>query len=113
MAIETESNAVQLNAGQRVSGLNHIAAIRAQLWGDNCGNELKRFLADMNDKRDAQYEQNKRALAAIFFLANISKERHDVQFNELTGAEKIALIVAMNHFRAVVSLFPKRLTLPN
>ncbi|WP_160319992.1 DUF5347 family protein, partial [Citrobacter freundii] len=26
---------------------------------------------------------------------------------------KKALITAMNHFRAVVSLFPKRLTMPN
>lgn len=113
MAIEGEDIAVQLSAGQRASALNHIAAIRAQLWGDNCGNELKRFMADMRDKRDAQYEQNKRALGAIFYLANIRSERHDAEFDELTSDEKYALISAMNHFRAVVSLFPKKLTLPN
>lgn len=113
MAIESENIAAQLSAGQRVNGLNHIAAIRTKLWGDNCGNELKRFMADMRDKRDTQYEQNKRALGAIFFLANIRSERHDVEFDELTSDEKYALISAMNHIRAVVSLFPKKLTLPN
>lgn len=113
MAIEGKSIAVELSAGQRVNGLNHIAAIRAQLWGDKCGNELKRFIADMRDKRDAQYEQNKRALSAIFYLANIKSERHDIEFDGLTSNEKNALISAMNHFRAVVSLFPKKLTLLN
>ncbi|WP_175422387.1 DUF5347 family protein, partial [Escherichia coli] len=32
---------------------------------------------------------------------------------ELTTDEKRELIKAMNHFRAVVSLFPRRLTMPN
>jgi len=113
MAIEGKSISVQLNAGQRSSALNHIAALRSQLWGDCCGDELKRFLVDMRDKRDGQYEQNKRALGAIFYLANIRSERHETKYDELTSDEKNALISAMNHFRAVVSLFPKRLTLPN
>ena len=113
MAIEGDFISVQLSAGQRANALNHIAAIRTELWGDNCGNELKRFLTDMRDKHDAQYDQNKRALGAIFYLANIKSERHNVEFDELTSDEKHALISAMNHIRAVVSLFPKKLTLPN
>ncbi|WP_329800130.1 DUF5347 family protein, partial [Klebsiella pneumoniae] len=56
---------------------------------------------------------NERALAAIFFMAKIPADRHNVNMNELTTDEKRELIKAMNHFRAVVSLFPKRLTMPN
>lgn len=113
MAIENNQVYVHMNAGQRVTGLNHIAKIRTKFLGDNCGDELKRFMADMRDKRDSLHERNKRALAAIFFLANIKSERHECDYDELTSDEKYALIDAMNHFRAVVSLFPKKLTLPN
>ncbi|EPE7955276.1 DUF5347 family protein, partial [Klebsiella pneumoniae] len=43
----------------------------------------------------------------------IPADRHNVNMNELTTDEKRELIKAMNHFRAVVSLFPKRLSMPN
>ncbi|MBU6520587.1 DUF5347 domain-containing protein [Pantoea sp. B270] len=112
MAYKAESITVQMSAGQRVSALNHIAALRTMMYGD-CGNELKRFINDMRNTRDPQYEKNNRAMSAIFFLANINKERHNVEYSELTSDEITALIGAMNHFRAVVSLFPKKLTLPN
>ena len=56
---------------------------------------------------------DERALAAIFFMAKIPADRHSVNMNELTTDEKRELIKAMNHFRAVVSLFPKRLTMPS
>lgn len=113
MAIEAKQMGVQMSAGQRVAGLNRIAEIRTKIMGDNCGDELKRFMADMRDKRDSYHERNRRALGAIFFLANIKSERHECGYDELTSDEKYALIDAMNHFRAVVSLFPKKLTLPN
>lgn len=112
MAYKAESITVQMNVGQRASALNHITVLRTMMYGD-CSNELKRFIADMRNKRDQQAEQNGRALSAIFFLANISKERHGVDFSELTSDEVTALIGAMNHLKAVVSLFPKNLTLPN
>jgi len=112
MGYKAESITVQMNAGQRASALNHISALRTMMYGD-CSHELKRFIADMRNKRDEKAEQNGRALSAILFLANISKERHNVDFSELTSDEVTALINAMNHFRAVVSLFPKNLTLPN
>ena len=112
MAYKAESITVQMSAGQRASALNHISALRTMMYGD-CGNELKRFFNEMRDKRDANYEKNNRALRALLFLANINKERHNVEYSELTSDEITALIGAMNHFRAVVSLFPKKLTLPN
>ncbi|WP_175565485.1 DUF5347 family protein, partial [Escherichia coli] len=39
--------------------------------------------------------------------------RHSISINELTTDEKRELIKVMNHLRAVVSLFPRRLAMPN
>ncbi|STU63101.1 putative prophage protein [Klebsiella pneumoniae subsp. pneumoniae] len=113
MAIEGDSATVPLSPGHRLDGLNHIAEIRAKVFGLNIEPELERFISDMRDQRDIYHKQNERALAAIFFMAKIPADRHNVNMNELTTDEKRELIKAMNHFRAVVSLFPKRLTMPN
>ena len=112
MAIEAVELSAPLTAGERLAGLNHIAELRARYWGDSW-KEVERFIDDKRDKRDPQFEENSRAMAAIFFLAKIPTARHELELSELTTEEKKALITAMNHFRAVVSLFPRRLTMPN
>lgn len=112
MAIEGAAAAVPLSPGERVHGLNHIAELRAKVFGVNIGPELERFISDMRNARDINHKQNERALAAIFFMAKIPAERHSVNVNDLTTDEKRELVKAMNHFRAIVSLFPKRLTMP-
>ena len=113
MAIEGDSATVPLSPGHRLDGLNHIAELRAKVFGLNIEPELERFISDMRDQRDINQKQNELALSAIFFMAKIPADRHNVNMNELTTDEKRELIKAMNHFRAVVSLFPKRLTMPN
>lgn len=113
MAIEADSALVAINTGARTTGLNHVAELRSRFWGDNSAKDISRFMDDMRDTRDSNYQENKRALSAIFYLANIKTDRHELDFSELTTDERNALIRAMNHFRAVVSLFPKRLTLTN
>ncbi len=113
MAIKGAAATVPLSPGERLEGLNHIAELRAKVFGLNIESELERFISDMQNQRDINHKQNERALAAIFFMAKIPAERHSVKVSELTTDEKRELIKAMNHFRAVVSLFPKRLTMPN
>lgn len=112
MSIEGDAATVPISLGKRLDGLNHIAALRAKVFGLNIEPELERFIEDMRDPRDVNSKQNERALAAIFFMANIPAKRQSVNVNDLTTDEKRELIKAMNHFRAVVSLFPKRLTMP-
>lgn len=112
MALESLPQAASLMVGERLAGLNYVAELRAKHLGYN-RKELERFVADMRDKRDPQHEENSRTLPAIFFLAKIPGARYKLELSELTTEEKKALITAMNHFRAVVSLFPKRLTMPN
>ena len=113
MAIEAVALSTPLTAGERLAGLNHIAELRARFWGDDSWKEVEQFIRNMRDKRDPLFVENCRALAAIFFLAKIPTARHELASSELTIDEKKALITAMNHFRAVVILFPKRLTMPN
>lgn len=113
MAIEGAAATVPLSPGQRLEGLNSVAELRANVFGLNIEPELERFIKDMRDLRDINHKQNERALAAIFFMAKIPAERHGVNISDLTTDEKRELVKAMNHFRAVVSLFPKRLTMPN
>ena len=113
MAIEGDAATVPLSVGHRLNGLNQIAELRAKVFGLNIDSELERFISDMRESMDINHKQNERALAAIFFMAKIPADRHNVNMNELTTDEKRELIKAMNHFRAVVSLFPKRLTMPN
>lgn len=113
MAITEIECVAPLNPGARLDGLNQIAQLRSQLWGDRKDkNAVVRFIADMRDSTDGHYSDNKRALGAIFYLAEIPASRHDAEFNELTTAEKKSLIKAMNHFKAVVRLFPKKLYMP-
>ncbi|MCG0455994.1 DUF5347 domain-containing protein [Enterobacter cloacae complex sp. ECC445] len=111
MAIEAARARVPLSVGERLSGLNHVAELRAR-YGSDSGKDLARFMADMRDRRDPCFEENGRALAALFFLARLPVARHECDFSELATEEKRALINAMNHIRAVVSLFPERLTMP-
>lgn len=113
MAIEGVAATVPLSAGERAAGLNQLAALRARHWDDSGWDEVARFLNDMRDHRDPGYHDNCRALAAIFYFAKLPTARHSAAPDAFTRQEQRALIAAMNHFRAVVSLFPRRLTLPN
>ncbi len=79
--------------------LNHIAELRAKVFGLNIESELERFIKDMRDPRDINNEQNKRALAAIFFMATkFQLKRHSISINELTTDEKRELIKSNESF---------------
>ena len=77
------------------------------MFGLNIDSELERFISDMRDQRDINHEQNKRALAAIFFMAKIPAERHSVNVSKLTTDEKRKLIKAMKSFSCSGELISK------
>ncbi|MDR0217646.1 MAG: DUF5347 domain-containing protein [Enterobacteriaceae bacterium] len=112
MANTEKEKFAPISLGQRLDGLNQLSRIRAIYWGDD-EKELNRFLADMRDKKDCHYEENQRALSAIFYLANIPRSRHDSEISHFSPVEKQSLIKAMNHIKVVVSQFPKHLALSN
>ncbi|STH46436.1 Uncharacterised protein [Escherichia coli] len=51
MAIEGAAATVPLRPGERLNGLNHIAELRAKVFGLNIESELERFIKDMRDPR--------------------------------------------------------------
>ncbi len=68
MAIDGSAATVPLSPGKRLDGLNHIAELRAKVFGLNIESELERFIEDMRNQRDVNNKQNERALAAIFIM---------------------------------------------
>ena len=48
MAIEGATATVPLSPGERLDGLNHIAELRAKVFGLNIEPELERFMALLN-----------------------------------------------------------------
>ncbi|MBA0176930.1 DUF5347 domain-containing protein [Pectobacterium odoriferum] len=120
MANTEAARAVPLSIADRTDGLNHIAMLRGKHFNTNSEKEMCRFIDDLRDERfydgnrkdrKSTHSDNMRVLSAIFELADIDKERHNLKFNELTTEEKAKLIKAMNKLKAVVSLFPKHLIL--
>ncbi|EMD1658101.1 DUF5347 family protein [Pluralibacter gergoviae] len=111
MPVQIAPSAGHLNVGQRPRGLDQISKLRAQYW-DEDGKALRAFFAAMQNRRDPEYSRNVRALSALLFLAGIPAGRHALPLESLSTAERTALIHAMNQFRAMVSLFPGRLSLP-
>lgn len=72
MAIKGPAVAVPLSPWQGLNVLNHIAELRAKVFGLSIERELERFINEMRDPRDINHKQNERALAAIFFMAKNS-----------------------------------------
>ncbi|AOM42218.1 DUF5347 family protein [Xenorhabdus hominickii] len=108
----TEQRAVKLAFDVRVNGLNQLAKIRQQHL--KAGNEqLAGFIDEMRNKRSSNYVDNIRVLAAIFFIANIKKERHGLELDQFNIEERNELIKAINKIKAAVPLLPKDLLLPN
>ncbi|MBE8589231.1 DUF5347 family protein [Xenorhabdus griffiniae] len=108
----TEQRARKIAFDVRVNGLNQLAKIRQQHL--KAGNEqLKSFIDEMRNKRNKNYGDNIRVLAAIFFLANIKKERHGLELNQFSIEERSELIKAINKIKASAPLLPTGLSLPN
>lgn len=56
MAIEGPAATVPLSPGKRLDGLNHIAELRAKVFGLNIERELERFIHDMRDPHEINHK---------------------------------------------------------
>ncbi|WP_275371870.1 DUF5347 family protein [Xenorhabdus bovienii] len=108
----TEQRAFPMSVEMRANGLNQLAQIRAQHL--KSGHEqLATFIDEMRDKRNEHYADNIRMLGAMFYLANIPRERHKLELNQFTSEERINLIKAVNLIKAASAVLPEGLSLPN
>ncbi|ALX94666.1 hypothetical protein AV650_14375 [Serratia fonticola] len=46
----------------------------------------------------------------IYYCANIKKERHKIQFSDLTEQERIAVVSAMSDLKSLTDSFPRSLS---
>ena len=109
--VENEQRAFHIPIADRVDGLIHTSKLNSLHFGLQ-NDELKLFFFDMRDRFDKYHKENKKFLGFILYMAEISKERHDLKFEDFKTEEMFAIIKAMIHIKAVTARFPKKLALP-
>lgn len=98
---------------ERIDGLNHTARLRGQLVSRTHINRMMQtFIDTLRDKTLNRQRKNVRVLELLFYLAGITKDRHILNFADLTVSEQQRFTEAMNQLKVVVSLFPAELALP-
>lgn len=106
-----EPRAFPVPVSKRADGLNHIAKLRSERFGTE-NKELESFFKEMRDRSDPMYQDNKKFLGVILYMANIGKERHNCDYNDFSSKEIFNIVKAINHIRAISAVLPKHLVLP-
>ncbi|HGY2835152.1 TPA: DUF5347 family protein [Morganella morganii] len=110
--------AVIYSLDEKINGLNRAAKVRGKLFenkdhinGKKINHGMDVFLKEMRCSSNNRERENKRVLSAIFFLAEIEKQKHELDFCELNEDEQLRLIEAINQIKAVASIFPTDLAI--
>ncbi|MEI9788402.1 DUF5347 family protein [Moellerella wisconsensis] len=106
-----ESRYLPLSIQQRTYGMNKVAEIKSKKLGLS-NQELESFIKEMRNRFNDDFENNKKLLGVIFYIAGINKSRFSCQFEELTTSEIFNIVKAINYIKAASALLPKNLTLP-
>lgn len=97
---------------ERIDALNHTARLRGQLVSRMHINRMMQALMDtLRDKTLNRQRKNGRVLELLFYLAGIPRDRHALNFADLTLSEQQRFTEAMNQLKVVVSLFPAELAI--
>lgn len=106
-----EQRAFYIPIEQRTEGLNHIAKLRSERFGME-NKELELFFKEMRNRFDPMYQNNKKFLGVILYMANIGKEKHDYDYKDFSSEEIFNIVKSINYIRAVSAILPKHLVLP-
>lgn len=109
---------VSYSLDEKIDGMNRAAKVRGKLFenkdrinGKKINRGMDVFLKEMRCSSNNRERENKRVLSAIFFLAEIEKQKHELDFCELNEYEQLRLIEAINQIKAVASIFPTDLAI--
>lgn len=109
---------VSYSLDEKINGLNRTAKVRGKLFdkkdcvnGKKINAGMNVFLKEIRSTSNNRERDNGRVLNAIFFLAEIDKTKHSLEFDELSEDEQIRLIEAINQMKAVTSIFPTDLAI--
>lgn len=103
MANTEEARAVPLTLKERQHGLQHVAEIWSLLPSKKHQGVIPALINEMG-------ETDPKMKGAIYYLADIPKARHGLEFKELLPQEQRNLVDALNRWRASTSLLPERIT---
>lgn len=112
--------AIVYTLDQRIDGLNQAARVRGELFkhketvnGKKINQGLINFIHELNDVTNNRKDQrqNKRVIHLIYVLANIQKERHTLNYDQLNPDEQTRLVEAINQLKAISALFPTDLAI--
>ncbi|WP_338804825.1 DUF5347 family protein [Xenorhabdus griffiniae] len=111
MANTEPYRAVSMTLDEKIDGLNKSAELRAKYFSDD-NRELAEMIEYLRDRTNNRTRNNEQLLHLIFNLAGFDKSRYEVKFHQLTNNEQRSLILAMNQLKALASILPDKLVMP-
>ena len=105
---------------EKIDGLNHAAKLRGALFknsdtanGKKINQGLIEFIRVLNDVTNNRENarQHKRMISLLYYLADIKKEKHHLNYDELDSNEQQRLIEAVNQFKTTCSILPNDLAI--
>ncbi|MEX5733007.1 DUF5347 family protein [Providencia hangzhouensis] len=112
--------AITYTLDEKIDGLNQAAKLRGALFkykdkvnGKKINQGLIDFINELNDVTNNRENkrQNKRVIGLIYFLADIKKEKHHLNYDQLDNDEQIRLVEAINQLKAINSILPNDLAI--
>lgn len=105
---------------EKIDGLNHAAKLRGALFkhkdkvnGKRINQGLITFINELKDATNNRENarQHKRMIGLLYFLADIKKEKHHLNYDELNDDEQRRLVEAINQFKATCTILPDDLAI--
>ncbi|MEY0304028.1 DUF5347 family protein [Providencia manganoxydans] len=112
------NRAIEYTLDEKIDQLNHCAKLRGAIFkgketvkGKKINQGLIDFINELNDVTNNRERKNKRVVSLIYILAGIKKDKHSLNYNQLSDDEQNRLVEALNQLKAVSSILPNDLAI--
>lgn len=112
------NRAIAYSLDEKIDQLNECAKLRGKFFegrekvNDKTINQgLIEFIKELSSTSNNKERKNNRVISLLFFLADIKKEKHALNYNQLDNDEQIRLVEAVNQLKAVCSILPTDLAI--
>jgi|GEM_PF-5557291 len=112
------NRAIKYSLDEKIDQLNHCATLRGTLFngpsevkGRRMNQGLIEFIHDLKSAPNNRERKNKRVVSLIYFLADINKDRHALNYDQLSEDEQRRLVEAINQLKAISSILPTDLAI--
>nr|ELR5257628.1 DUF5347 family protein [Providencia rettgeri] len=112
------NRAITYSLDEKINQLNMCSKLRGELFKDKekvNGKEMNQglieFIKELNSAPNNRERKNKRVIGLIYVLAGIEKNKHSLNYNQLSHDEQVRLVEAVNQLKAVSSILPTDLAI--